>query len=472
MPTSLQVLSADTPAQVHERSLELLRKVGVRVDTSRGRAILAAAGAQVDESSHIVRFPKELIEEALKLPPRQFWLGNRRMGKGSLLNAGTCALMSDGGALFVFDAKRSERRLATYDDFLLTTRLVDALDDIELYWWMVRPELDLNHPSTFVRFWRDMFANTTKHVQDSTETPEQTLWLLEILQIVFGGRAEVSKRHPISWLVCPFSPLIIEGPYMDAYLETTGWDIPLAVMPMPLMGMTSPGRLAGTLLQGNCEVLAVLCLQQAAMPGAPIIYAPALAAADPHSGRYTGGAVEHALLGAAVTEMGRYYGLPVQASTGSSDLPVPGVQTAYERALNWALPALSWPDILVGPGLLDGSTTFSIEQLMIDLEVYRRVKRLQSGIDCSEERWLEEVIEKVASGESFLAQRSTSQALRSGERHLASLGFQGTYETWQQTQPDILDEARQKAKEALAKHTPTPLEEGMVRELDRLEERL
>ena len=41
MPTSLQVLSPDMPAQVHERSLDLLRKVGVRVETSRGREILA-----------------------------------------------------------------------------------------------------------------------------------------------------------------------------------------------------------------------------------------------------------------------------------------------------------------------------------------------------------------------------------------------------------------------------------------------
>ena len=191
-------------------------------------------------------------------------------------------------------------------------------------------------------------------MQDSTETPEQSRWLLEILQIVFGGRAQVRKQHPYSFLVCPLSPLTIEGRFMDAYLELAGWDIPLAVMPMPLMGTTAPGRLAATVVQGNCEVLAVLCLQQAAMPGTPFIYAPALSVAEPHSGRFTGGAVEHALLGAAVTEMGRYYGLPVEASTGSSDLPAPGIQAAYERALNWTLPALSWPDILVGPGLLDG----------------------------------------------------------------------------------------------------------------------
>jgi trimethylamine--corrinoid protein Co-methyltransferase len=468
----MNVLDRDTPAQVHAHSLEILGRVGVRVETQRGRAILQEAGAQVDEVSHIVRFPKELVEEALRLAPRQFRLGGRRPDNDFLLNAGDCALMPDGGALFVFDAERGERRMATYDDFLTSTRLVDALDELELYWWMARPALDMNQPKIFLRFWRDVFGNTSKHVQDSTETPEQARWLLEILQAVFGGKKAVRKQHPFSWLICPLSPLTLEGPFMDAYLETVGWDIPLAAMPMPLMGMTAPGRLAATLLQGNCEVLAVLCLQQAASPGAPFIYAPALSAAEPHSGRFTGGAVEHALLGAAVTEMGRYYGLPVQASTGSSDIMVPGVQSAYERALNWTLPAMSWPDILVGPGLLDGATTLSIEQLMIDLEVYARLKRLRSGIDCSEPRWLEEVIEKVGPQGSYLAQRSTGQALRGGEWQLASLGFQGTYEAWKQTQPDILAEARQMAGEALAHHQPLPLDDEVVSELEKMSKRL
>ena len=76
------------------------------------------------------------------------------------------------------------------------------------------------------------------------------------------------------------------------------------------------------------------------------------------------------------------------------------------------------------------------------MEIYGRLKRLRSGIDCAEERWLEEVIEQVGPEGNFLAQRSTSQALRGGEWQTATLGFQGTYEAWQQTQPDILAEGR------------------------------
>ena len=94
---------------------------------------------------------------------------------------------------------------------------------------------------------------------------------------------------------------------------------------------------------------------QAAAPGTPFIYAPALAVMDPRSGRYSAGTIENGLLSAASVEMARYYGLPVEASGGGTDHYVPGIQPGYERALSSLLPVLSWPDILVGPGLLGGS---------------------------------------------------------------------------------------------------------------------
>ncbi|MBN2148772.1 MAG: trimethylamine methyltransferase family protein [Anaerolineales bacterium] len=468
MRTLLQVLSAEEQAQVHERSLSLLDRVGLRVETARGRAILGQAGAHVDEQEQRVHFPRALIEEALRLAPRKFKLGGRRPGYEIALNANDCTLLADGGALFVYDAELGIRRLATHADWVKATHLIDALDEIGLYWWMVRDSQQSLSPADTTSYWRDVLTHTSKHVQDVAEDPSQASWILEILQVVFGERRKIRRLHPISFLVCPFSPLTIEGPYTDAYLEMVGWDIPLAVMPMPLMGITAPGRLISTIMQGNCEVLGFLCLQQAAEPGAPFIYAPALAVAEPRSGRYGSGAVEHSLLGAAATEMARFYGFPVEASTGGSDHHIPSIQAGYERALNWVLPALSWPDILVGPGLLSGSTMLSFEQLIIDVEIFQRCRRLHKGIESIEEFWLEDIIERVGPGGNFLAQRSTRDALRSGEWHLGNLGVHGTYEAWESAQVDTLVEARARIDEILAHHSPLPLDMQVQRELDQI----
>jgi trimethylamine--corrinoid protein Co-methyltransferase len=292
------------------------------------------------------------------------------------------------------------------------------------------------------------------------------------LQAVFGSKEEIRRKHPMSFLVCPQTPLIIEGPHTDAYLALLEYDIPLAVMPMPLMGGTAPGSLVATVVVGNCEVLAMLCLLQAAAPGTPFIYAPALATMDPRSGRYSAGAAEHGLLGAAATEMARYYGLPAESSGMGTDHYVPGIQPAYERTVGGMLPALSWPDILVGPGLLGGSMILCLEQLLIDVEVFRMFKRIRAGIDAADEKWLVEVINRQGPGGAFLATRSTVRGVRGGEWYIPQIGWHDTFDAWQaEGRPDLIEEMRDEVNKVLATHEPLPLSEEVVRELHRIEQR-
>jgi len=472
MRTLLQVLSEDEQAQVHERTLSILSRTGVRVDTEWGRRILADAGAEGDESSNIVRFPRVLVEEALRLAPRQFALGARRPGWDLAMNGGDCTLLIDGEAVFVHDGDTGERRPGTSDDWLKATRLIDALDEVGVYWTMLEAGDRGDTIADYVRYLRGLFGNFSKHVQDSIGSPEQAPWLLEVLQVVFGDGETIRRQHPLSFLLCPQSPLVIEGPYTDAYLALLGWDIPVAVMPMPLMGATAPGSLISTTVLGNCEVLAMLCLVQAGAPGTPFIYAPALATMNPRSGGYSAGAIENGLMAAAAVEMARYYGLPVEASGGGTDHYVPCIQSAYERALNGLLPLLSWPDILVGPGLLGGSMVLSFEQLVIDAEVFRMCKRAHQGIASDDDKWLEDVMGRAGPGGNFLAEHSTVKGTREGEWYVGQLGWHDSFDSWEASgRPTSLEEARERVHHILATHSPLPLDEDAERELDRIQKR-
>jgi trimethylamine--corrinoid protein Co-methyltransferase len=267
--------------------------------------------------------------------------------------------------------------------------------------------------------------------------------------------------------------MVIEADHTDAFLETVGWEIPAAIMPMPMFGGTSPASLISTLLLANCETLAMLCLVQAAAPGAPVIYAPCPSIMDPYTGRFTGSEVEHGLLGAAVTEMAHFYGLPVEASAGSSGHYVPGVRAGYERALNWSMVTLAWPDLLVGPGLLGGSMFLSLEQLLIDVEVYRRSSRLSSGINTHVKEWLEVDLAAVGHGGNFLNRRSTLDALREGEEvYMSDYDASDSYETWSAPgKPTFLDELKEKARQIIQAHQPLPFGEDVERELDKIEQR-
>ena len=137
MRTLLQVLSNDERDQVHERTLRILSKTGVRVDTVQGRQYLADAGAVVDEDTHIVRFPRTLVEASLEMAPKDFILGARRPDWDLKMNGGDCTMLIDGEATFVLDRETGERRTPTFSDWLETTKLIDALDEIGLYWSMI-----------------------------------------------------------------------------------------------------------------------------------------------------------------------------------------------------------------------------------------------------------------------------------------------------------------------------------------------
>jgi trimethylamine--corrinoid protein Co-methyltransferase len=471
MKTVLQVLSEEERHQVHSRTLEILANTGVRVDTALGRQLLGEAGAQVNEGDHIVRLPKTLVEDSLRLTTKEFSLGARRPGWDLQMNAGEFTLLADGEGTFVTDAETGERRPSTTKDWLQATHLIDSIDEIGIYWSMVErsDEPPTSNAAQQVSYLSNVFRNFSKHVQDGSQDAELAPWILEVLQVVFGDKETIRKTHPLSFLLCPQSPLVIDQQYTDACLALLGWDIPVAIMPMPLMGGTAPGSLLGTLILANCEVLATLCLIQAGAPGTPIIYAPVVALSNLRDGTYSAGAVESGLTGAASTEMARYYGLPVEASGGGTSQYSPNIQASYERALNSILPVLSWPDILVGPGQMGGSTHFSPEQLLIDVEVFKMSMRTYQGIAAGEDHWLDSAIKKVGPGGHFMAQPSTIKNMRSGEWYLTDFGWHGSYEEWHASgKPNLIQEAREKVEYILSNHEPLPLSEEMEQELEKI----
>ncbi len=472
MRTLLQVLSDDERAQVHERTLKILANTGVHIHTAKGRRFLEAAGAQVDEAREVVRFPRSLVEEALRLAPREFSLGARRPGWDLPVNRGNCSLIGDGEAVMVLDRKSGEHRPTTFEDWREATLLTDALDEIGAYWAMAVPGESDESISGAVNYWRHLFGNFSKHVQDASMKAEHGPWLLEVLQAVFGDRETIQREHPFSFLICPRSPLTIEEQHTDAYLDLLGWDIPVAVMPMPSMGGTGPGNMISMTILGNCEVLAMLCLAQAAQPGTPFIYAPVLATMNPHTGLYNAGAIENGLLSSASIEMARYYGLPAEGTGGGTDTYAPGIQTGYERALNAMMPMLSWPDFLVGAGLLGGSMVLSLEQLVIDSEIFRMNKHAHRGIPTGEEMWLDDVIESVGATGNFMAEKSTTTSIRSGEWLISRIGVHKSREAWEASgKKDVVEEARERVEDILSTHEPLPLGDEVERELEHIYER-
>jgi len=151
---------------------------------------------------------------------------------------------------------------------------------------------------------------------------------------------------------------------------------------------------------------------------------------------------------------------------------VPDVQAGYEKAIDALVGDLAWPDLMVGPGGLGDSMIVSPEQTVIDVEIFRMCRKAHEGIAVAEDRWLVDVLAEVGPGGSFIGERSTRANLRGGEWFLSGLGTHTTHHAWLEAgRPQVVEEARAKADDLLARHTGLPLPDEVEEDLARLRRR-
>ena len=474
MKAIFKVLSDEECHRVHEESLRILKNTGVRVETPLGRNILRSAGANVDDTRKLVKFPKALVESSLESITRDFTLSARRPGadlvfRDGRLHGGESILLPDGVATTVLDTKTGERRKGTYEDWIAATRLSDALDEIGMYWRIVEIFDRTQDMDDYVDYVCSMFRNFSKHVNDGPSTSNRIPWFLEVIQTIFGTREEIRSRHPVSQVICPQSPLLIDRDYTETYLALKGWNIPVHIMPMPMMGATAPGTMISTVVQGNCEVLAMICLLEANEPGVPIIYAPVLATINPKTGLLSDGSMDYSIMSAAATQMARYYGLPAESAPGGTDSQELDIQNGYEKAAMKLASHLAWPDIVVGPGMLDGSMVSSLEQMYVDVEIFRLARKAQGGMDTSHGKWLMDIIEEVGPGGNYLGEPTTLISIQDGEWYLPDIGSHTSFEDWVSGgKKDVLSQIREKVDQILEAYEPLPLGEDVEKELAKI----
>ena len=114
----------------------------------------------------------------------------------------------------------------------------------------------------------------------------------------------------------------------------------------------------------------------------------------------------------------------------------------------------------------------SLEQLVIDAEMFRMNKQAHRGIGANENTWLDDVIQRVGPGGNFLGEKSTAINMRSGEWLIPHLGVHEPRKSWELSgKKDILEEAREKVEHLLSTHKPLPLENEVIKELDKIENR-
>ena len=164
MQIQVNILSKQELERVHERSLHLLAKTGVQIETRKGQRILEEAGAELKGNTNHFCFPVDFVEWAIRAAPKKFDLGARRAGWSFPVNEGECTLCMNGEGTSVIDRKSGRMRAAKNKDWLEATRIADYEDDIGIYWRTVTPADRGDSMADFVDYTTTVFRNFSKHV--------------------------------------------------------------------------------------------------------------------------------------------------------------------------------------------------------------------------------------------------------------------------------------------------------------------
>lgn len=449
-------------AQIAAGTLEILNDVGIHCPSEKCLKIYADHGARVDFESKIVRLSPDLVRDALSTAPRYYTMGARSPAFDLRLAEMTTYCATDGCGVETIDFETRQRRSSRKRDVADMARVADALSSIGFYWPMVSAQ---DHPAIAPLHELDAsFNNTIKHIQSETVMGEGLgRYAVEMARVIAGDEETMRTRPPLSLLVCCIAPLGQDREGMESALLFAEAGLPVGFMSMANVGSTGPASLAGTVIAGDAEIVSAMVLIQMAHPGAPVFHSFMPGVMHPRTGGYMATTWEGTMLYPIGVEMAHHWGVPSLAGIFATDGMVPGWQSAGDAASSFLLCALAGAETGSGLGLLESCNLLYPESIVLDTDIYHRVRTEAAGLDTSRVALALDVIKEVGPRGLFLKNRHTREHLR--ERKMSELSGPAQASG---VMRDPVEEARVKVEKILREHRPEPLGEIQQRELTRI----
>jgi trimethylamine--corrinoid protein Co-methyltransferase len=452
--------------RIHEATLVVLQKIGVRFPCQKALDIFAQAGVEVDFKTEVVKIQPDLLMKTLAKAPVEFIMGSRgNQGLDVRLDGTRIYCGTAGTGTATVDLETRKRRASVKEDIAMMALISDYLSSISFYWPMVAAR-DCPVETIALHEMEAAFTHTEKHVHIVSCVDERSAqYAVEMVGVIAGSKEIRKTRPPLSLIASPISPLDHDSGALEAALVFAGAGLPVGFAAMPVLGTTAPASIAGVLVQGNAEILSSVCLLQLAHPGTPVFYPLFTAMMNPFTGAISVSSKTKYLFYAATVQLGHYYNLPVMTGYGGSDALDPkGWNVGKDDAVDAFFSCATGPDMAPGLGLLEGYTLLYPEKLLLDNEIFRSVKYMAGRMQVDSETLALDEIMTVGPGGHFLDRDYTLENIR-------RLWNPGISHQWSADMQDFRDPgeaALEKTRWILQNHEPKPLEEKAAKELKRI----
>jgi len=463
MSTDVRLFTDAQLEEIHLASLEILDRTGVRVYDYEAVRLLQDAGCLIADKD-LVKIPAAVIERALQHVPNQVVLYNRN-GETCVYLEGNRTYFGTGSDLpYILDLETGERRPSLLLDVRQTSRLVDALPNLDFVMSMALPT-DVPAKISDRLSFLSMVENTTKPIVFTAWDEIGLADIIAMSEVIAGGSESLSTRPFLLAYLEPVSPLQHSKEAVKKILMMADHGLPFVYAPGAMSGITAPMTPAGSLALVNAEVLSGMLIAQLRREGTPIIWGAGCGPMDMRTMIAPYASPEGILHCIAMAELARhYYRVPVWGYAGCCDSKVLDAQAGIEASLGIFCAALSGANLVHDVGYMESGLTGSYELIVLCDEIISLVRRMLQGIGLGVDQFALDIINQVGPGGNFLHSPHTR------EHHRKSwspriLDWQ-SYQAWRRAgHPSVDKTARDVAREILATHTPLPLDAEILREL-------
>jgi len=427
-----EVLDADQVETILQSAFQVLETQGMRFLEAGSRKTLAAAGADVDESSLMVRFDRDMVAEKVALAPAGFSLRARNPAHNLKFGGNNIVFGSVGGPAFCNDLDNG-RRPGTYAEMCDYLRLVQSLNIIHHEGGGPFEAMDLPAETRHLDLYLAQHRLLDKTAQSYALGGERAADSIEMACIALGtDRAGLADSPSLLGIINTNSPMQLDIPMTEAIVELASAGQVCCMTPFTLAGSMSPATLAGTLVQQTTEVLAVVTFAQIVNPGAPVMYGSFASNVDMRSGAPALGTPEYTKAAQASGQIARRLGLPFRSSNTTVSNCV-DAQSAYESEMSLWGSIMGHANLVNhAAGWLEGGLTASFEKLIVDAEMLQMMAEYLRPIEVNDDELALDAIAEVSPGGHHFG---TSHTLQRYETAFYSpiLSNRQNFEAWQES---------------------------------------
>jgi len=457
----IDILSEEEEQRVHELSLQLLQRVGLKFLSPKAWPILEASGCKVDHGTGMTRFPPEVVEHFLAMAPNEFVMKARNPAHDLHFGGEDIHFGSASSAPNVIDMDNG-RRPGNQVDFEALVKLNQMIPTCAFH--CGHPVEPIDTPAntrhlTSMQTWQILSDKVTR-VYAIGETRVRDS--LEMTAVAHGiDRDELARAPRLQASISVNSPLVVDEPLLEGAMELARNGQVSIVSPVAFAGAMSPITLSGSLIQCNAEAIGVIAFLQMVQAGSPCMYGVLTTPIDMKSGAPAMGVPESVTGTLSNGQMARRYKLPQRLMLGSTS-NAPDAQGAYETMFSlWAAVLSGAHCIYHAHGWMEAGLTTGFEKTILDSEMIGMMGALRGRIDFSDVEEAIAAIEEVGPGGHFLGCAHTMARYKDAF-HTPILSDWRPYEFWQADGcPDAAQRANAKWKEMLAAYQPPAMDEAI-----------